>query len=128
MLKKIFLSLGLALLLLLTAGISIYFSVKSQREAFAVQLEAGQAMLWFNHLKQFQEIESYLSRGCVDQALELTKIAKDQEMKLLADFQKRQKDTWVNEYISKRDPNLLAELATFKSAYGSSWKTPKCAR
>jgi hypothetical protein len=87
-----------------------------------------QAMLWFNHLGDYKEIESDLLRGCHREALEKTRIAIDQEMRLLAEFHAKHPSSSLNKYISDRDPKLLEQLREFKSKYGNSWKVPKCAK
>ncbi len=87
-----------------------------------------QAMLWFNHLEDFQKIESYLLRGCHAEALEKTRWAIDIELRLLSEFHSAHPDSPLNKYISDRDPKLLEQLKVFKSKYGNSWIVPKCAK
>jgi hypothetical protein len=99
-----------------------------RNEQINVDLAAGQAMLWFNHLLRFRELESDLTKGCSAEALEKVKISIAEEMRLLSSFYHEHNNTWLNKYISDRDPKLLAQLATFKSPYGNSWTEPQCAK
>jgi hypothetical protein len=102
-------------------------SYKHSLEGFSVVLAETQAMLWFNHLLQFREIEADLKRkGCEEVALEKTKIAIDGEMRLLSSFHQEYPDSSINKYISDRDVKLLGELKGFKSKYGDSWTVPQC--
>lgn len=102
-------------------------SYKHSFEGFSVGLAETQAMLWFNHLLQFREIEADLERkGCEKVALEKTKIAIDGEMRLLSSFHQEYPDSSLNKYISDRDASLLGELKSFKSKYGNSWTVPQC--
>jgi hypothetical protein len=96
-------------------------------EGFGVALAETQAMLWFNHLLQFREIEADLEKnGCEKVALEKAKIAIDVEMRLLSSFHEEHPDSPLNKYISDRDAKLLSELKGFKSKYGDSWTVPQC--
>lgn len=102
-------------------------SYKQCREHFGVAIADTQAMLWFNHLLQFREIEADLStKGCERVALEKTKIAIDGEMQLLSSFHKEHPDSGINKYISDRDAKLLDVLNGYKSSYGNSWTEPDC--
>jgi hypothetical protein len=100
---------------------------KHSFEGFGVALSETQAMLWFNHLLQFREIEADLEKnGCEKVALEKTKIAIDGEMRLLSSFHEEHPDSPLNKYISDRDAKLLGDLKGFKSKYGDSWTVPQC--
>ena len=114
------------ILFLLAAYGSFVLGLKTGRHQAARVIYSTQAMLWFNHLLQFREIEMNLSRGCSAEALEATRIAIDQEMHLLSDFHKDGRDRSLDKYISDRDPRLLGQLETFKSKYGGTWTQPQC--
>ena len=58
--------------------------------------------------------------------LKKTRISIDQEMTLLSSFYQENRTTWLNKYISDRDPTLLKQLETYKSKYGNSWTEPQC--
>ena len=124
--KKMLISVVVAIIFLLTAVGSFVFGAKTDRHEFAKALYETQAMLWFNHLLQFREIEADLSKGCSSEALEATHIAIDQEMQLLSEFHTNNVDTSLNKYISDRDPKLLRQLENFKSKNGNSWTVPQC--
>lgn len=113
------------------AGVAYFFGALSQykrNQYLDQQMAAVQATLWFNHLKQFQELESDLSKGCVSEASAKVKIYIAQEMDLLSSFYRRYEDQEFNKYVSGRDPTLLSKLETYSSPYGSSWREPKCSK
>ena len=102
-------------------------SYKHSLEGFSVALDETQAMLWFNHLLQFREIEADLEiRGCEEVALEKTRIAIDGELRLLSSFHQEYPDSSLNKYITDRDAKLLDRLKSFTSKYGDSWTVPQC--
>ncbi len=116
---------GVSIIVAFAAG--AHLARKNSMKSVDAALYETQAMLWFNHLHQFQEIERDLAKGCEKEALEKTRIAIDGEMKLLSSFHTDHPNSSINKYISDRDPKLLDDLETFKSKYGDSWKVPKCA-
>lgn len=124
--KKFALIIGWLVSLVLVAGLAANLTMKNQWAAFEVELNQNQAMLAFNHMGRYRELESDLAKGCYSEALEKAKISKDQELSLLASFLKDHPSTWLSKYVSDRDPALIEQLKTFKSSYGSSWKEPQC--
>ena len=115
-----------SLLLAFVAGAQL--SYRNHLERFDVVLAETQAMLWFNHLLQFREIEVELvTPGCEKVALEKTRIAIDGEMSLLSSFHAEHPEASINQYIADRDATLLGTLKGFKSRYGDSWTVPQCA-
>lgn len=124
--KKLLLSVSLFFLLLVVVLTSFFLGVKTEQDRFSFELSTTQAMLSFNHLTQFKEIETDLSKNCIASSLEKTRIAIDKELMLLSSFEKKNENTWVNKYILDRDPDLLNQLKTFKSKYGNSWRKPEC--
>src|SRR5438045_2564976 len=113
--KKVILPVTIAVLFIAAAAGSFTLGARSQRALFARDLDAIQAMQWFNHLLWFREIESNLQQRCTAAALEKTRIFIDQEMRLLSSFYKDNRNTDVNKYISDRDPALLDQLDKFTS-------------
>ena len=126
--KKQWLVPIVAILILVIAIASFRFGVRTERRQLNQALYSTQAMLWFNHLLQFREIEDHLAKGCAPEALEATRIAIDQEMQLLADFHNNSGDPSVDKYISDRDPRLLSQLGGFKGKYVGTWPKPRCNR
>ena len=124
--KKTLLPTLAVILILLTAMGSFAFGVKTERRQLNKILYSTQAMLWFNHLLTFREIEYLLARGCAAAGLEATRIEIDQEMQLLSEFYRNSGDTSIDKYISDRDPKLLSELETFKGKYVGTWAKPTC--
>jgi hypothetical protein len=124
--KKVLLSAVVVILFLVTAIGSFGFGVKTERRELNKALYSTQAMLWFNHLLTFRDIEGLLARGCPAEGLEATGIAIDQEMQLLSEFHKNSGDTSIDKYISDRDPQLLGQLETFKGKYVGAWTQPTC--
>ncbi len=108
------------------AVIASHITAKKDVAQFAVELQATQAMLNFNHRRSYGEMEAYLLKGCNAEALEKARIYQALESMQLASFLKDHSDTWVTKYVSDREPNLIAELATYKNPYGASWREPKC--
>ena len=87
---------------------SFGFGVKMERRELNKALYSTQAMLWFNHLLTFREVEDLLAKGCSAEGLEATRIAIDQEMQLLSEFHRNSGDTSIDKYVSDRDPKLLS--------------------
>lgn len=114
-----------ALLVVVAVG-SFVLGVKSSNRHTGVETASVQAMQWFNHLLLFREIEADLLNGCSDEALEKIRKSIDMEMMLLSSFHNRYKNTWVNKYVSDRDPSLMKELANYKSKYDGGPVKPKC--
>ncbi len=126
--KKLALIVVWLVSLVLVAGVASSSAMKNQLSGFNAELQETQAMLWFNHLLQFREIEADLSKGCSPEALEKSRIAIDGELELLSKFHKEYPNSPLNKYISDRDPKLLSQLEDYKSKYGNSWTVPQCAK
>src|SRR6266496_2462999 len=124
--KKVLLPVVVVILLLVTAIGSFRFGVKTERPELNKALYSTQAMLWFNHLLTFREIEGLVARGCAAEGLEATRIAIDQEMHLLSEFHKNSGDTSIDKYISDSVPQLLSQLVTFMCMYVGIWARPTC--
>src|SRR5512138_2704693 len=102
--KKYALIFGWLTSLVLVAGLAAHSAMKGEWKAFGFELDKTQAMLAFNHMVTYRELESDLSKGCYSIALEKARISKDQELKLLASFLKDHPDTSISKYVSDRDP------------------------
>jgi hypothetical protein len=124
--KKFALIFGWLISLILVASLAANLAKKNQWAAFEVELNKAQAMLAFNHMERYGELESDLTKGCYSEALEKAKISKDLELSLLASFLKDHPSTWLSKYVSERNPALIEQLKTFKSISGSSWKESHC--
>ncbi|SRR6266699_2243009 len=124
--KKVLLRAVVVILFLVAAIVSFGFGAKTERRELNKALYSTQAMLWFNHLLTFREIEGLVARGCSAEGLEATRIAIDQEMRLLSEFHANSGDTSIDKYISDRDPRLLSQLETFKGKYIGTWAQPTC--
>jgi len=90
------------------------------------ELAATQAIVRFNHLQTFRDLESDLSAGCADVALEKTRIAVDDELSWLSWFRSEHAISPIYEYIEKRDAMLLGQLENFVSRYPESAQVPVC--
>ena len=126
--KKLAIAIGWLASLVLVAAFASSSAMKNQMVGVGVELDKTQAMLAFNHMARYRELESDLTKGCYSEALEKAKISKDQELSLLASLFKEHPDTSFSQYVSDRDPALVEQLKTFKSAYGNSWKEPQCGK
>jgi len=124
--KKLIIAIGWLVSLVLVAAFASSSAMKNQLAVFGVELDKSQAMLAFNHMVRYRELESDLSKSCYSEALEKAKISKDIELSVLADILKKHPDASFSQYFSDREPNLVEQLKTFKSAYGNSWKEPQC--
>lgn len=85
-----------------------------------------QTTLQFNHLLEYRKLEELLRAGCSDGAL--TELSNDvgMQMGLVVDLHKKYASSWADKYMLERDPKIITDLATFKSAYGGSWPAPVC--
>jgi hypothetical protein len=132
--RKLALGIALALAWLVSVILVAYWdanrAMKNQLAAFAVELDKTQAMLAFNHMDRYRELEHDLSRGCYAEALDKAKISKDQELTLLSSFLKEHPEPEFAKYVSDREPALVGELRDFKSSYydekNQSWAWPRC--
>ncbi len=95
-------------------------------QSIAHDLAAVQAMLSFNHLLRFRELEADLTKGCTNEALAKVHVSVAQEMLLLSSFYQRHSDPEFNKYVTDRDPALFAQLKTYASPDTQAWKEPKC--
>lgn len=125
--KKLLYITGFLAAILLTAYVSFHYGASARISHINRQIATTQAMQNFNVLQRYRELEKDLSQGCNSEALEKIKMSKAQELSLLTSFFNEYKDTWVNKYVSDRDPNLIEQLKVYKSPYGNSWVEPKCA-
>jgi hypothetical protein len=110
----------------ISAELAARLALKNQLAGFRVGLAETQAMLSFNYLRRYGEIENDLARGCIIEALAKVKISKAQETSLLASFLKEHPDTSLNKYVDDRDPGLVERLVNYKSPYGNTWSEPEC--
>lgn len=125
--KKWVLIAGWLISLVVVFGVGANLALKGQLRAFGVKLDETQAMLAYNHLATFRELESDLANRCYEETLQKVRVSKDQEMTLLASFIKdNPNNTFILRYVSDRDPALLGQLQMFKSAYGKSAPWPQC--
>ncbi len=90
------------------------------------EMTAVQAMLSFNHLLRFRELEADLTKGCTNEALAKVHFSVAQEMLLLSSFYQRHNDPEFNKYVTDRDPALLAQLKAYAGPDTQAWKEPKC--
>jgi hypothetical protein len=67
--KKWALAIAWVVSLIVVAGLSASSALKNKLSEFRVELDATQAMLAFNHMGTYQELESDLARGFVPQYL-----------------------------------------------------------
>jgi hypothetical protein len=90
------------------------------------ELNGVQAMLAFNRIQDESHLQSLLSQGCTDQAAAFLDYTKNKDMELLSGLLKGKIDADTRKYVSDRDANLVEELRTFKSKYGTSWMEKAC--
>lgn len=110
----------------IAAGVSARLTSDNHLQTFADELAQNQGMLAFNHLKRYRELEENLSKGCNAAVLEKLKISAATESMLLSSVLKEHPGGRLEKYVADREPSLIAQLATYQSPYGDSWKEPKC--
>jgi len=116
--------LWLALTLISYGAGSVFMDYRIRR--LDAGIDEAEAMLRFNHLMTFRKLEADLVAGCADVALQHTRRQIDEEMAMLAGFQKERPDSWVHGYMDRSDPELSGRLKAFKRGYRDSWTTPRC--
>jgi len=124
--KKAALVLFYLLSVAAAAELSARAAMKNQMNGFAAELAQTQGMLAFNHLNRYRELEANLSKGCNAAVLEKLRISAATESMLLSSSLKEHPGGWLEKYVADREPNLLAQLATYQSPYGNTWKDPVC--
>ena len=117
---------GIAALVLLSFVIGESIGQRSMRRPFSIQLDGVQAMLLIDRIVEERKIKSLLARGCASEAMTVVDINENSDLKLLAEFVNGKLDHPTLAYITRQDPNILEELGTFKSKYGSTWQEPDC--
>jgi hypothetical protein len=118
-----------AVALVLIAGAFAFGTSFGQRTMLAratLELNGVQAMLAFNRIQDERHLQSLLLHGCTDQAVDFVDYTKDKDMELLSGFLRGQIDAEARKYVTDRDANLVEELRTFKSKYGTSWMEKTC--
>ena len=110
---------------LITALATRYFVHKADLLIYTQVDLSSQAMLAFNHQDSYADIEKSLESGCKERALAIAKSEKELQLSLLADYFKKYPNTWVNKYVTDRDPNLITALKTF-SVNKQDWTIPEC--
>lgn len=128
--KKLALAIVWLLSLALVAALATERALQNQLSAVGIELDKSQAILAFNHMDRYRELERDLSTGCYAAALEKARISKDQERMLLASFFKRHPESEFTKYVTDREPGLVDELRTFRSPFydekAMSWAWPQC--
>jgi hypothetical protein len=120
------------ILVLAPLALAIAFGIGDsvgQRTMLAVastQVNDVQAILAFNRIRDEREVQSLLERGCVTQAKEYLDFYRAEELETLAGFFRGSLSDSTKEYVSLRDPDLLKDLATYRSKYGRTWAAPDC--
>lgn len=97
------------------------------KESFGSVLASVQADLGLSKLQRLRVLEADLARGCSKEALAKLRYDIDLQLYVLSSLYRDHKGTWVVEELGKRDPNVTAQLESFKSQFGNSWTEPKCA-
>jgi len=89
-------------------------------------LAGVQADLAFNRLLDERHWAELVKKGCTDQIAKSLDVAQDKDKELIAGYINEGLDASAIHYIAIRDPNLIEELKSFKSEYGSSWSEEAC--
>jgi hypothetical protein len=119
-----------ALTVVVTTAVGGYLAGARHRGYSATQVDFNlgevQTTLQFNHLLEYRKLQRLLRAGCSDGAL--TELTQDlnMQMGLIADLHKQYASSWADKYMLERDPAIINELTTFKSAYDGTWPAPVC--
>jgi hypothetical protein len=124
--RLVALAVGVLVLIACAFAVGASFGQRTMLARATPELNGVQAMLAFNRIQDQRHLQSLLSQGCTDQAAAFIDYTKDKDMALLAGFLKGKIDADTLKYVSDRDPNLVEELKTFKSKYGTSWMEKAC--
>jgi hypothetical protein len=113
------------LLAIVLLGVGVFLGRQQIFRAFSIQLRAVQATLLFDRIVQEREMKSLLMRGCVAEALGAISNNELADRKTLSGFLHEKLDRDTIAYISKRDPNILNELASpATGSFTNTW--PGC--
>lgn len=91
-----------------------------------IQLDSMQAKLTFNRILDERHLGDLLAKGCVAQAGQMLMFLEDQDTRILSEFFRSELDPSVSIYISKRDPDIVRAMKSFKSKFGPRWREPTC--
>ena len=105
---------------------SYQFGAKAFREAAVVGLKETQAMLAFNHLRRYQEIQDCLNGAKIEEAIIKLEMSIISEKELVAKFLRTNDSEMINEYISTRYKEGTGSLKNYESGRGSNWSEPAC--
>ncbi len=102
------------------------FGIEVTEDAWAQSLESVQAMLAFNHLKQFQEISECITNGKVEAAHQRIKMAIITEKELVSGYLKSHESGQAVDYIERRYKGNISNLREYQSNRGVSYTVPSC--
>jgi hypothetical protein len=91
-----------------------------------IQVDGVQAMLLIDRIVEERKVKSLLAQGCATEAMRAVDINENADLKLLGEFVNGKLDRPTLDYITHQSPNILEELRTFKSKYGTTWQEPVC--
>lgn len=95
-------------------------------KVYSKGLSETQAMLAFNHMRQFEDLLHCLEKGAVEPTAERLRHAIVGEKELVAEFLRRTDSDKVNDYISVRYDTPIDELKNFSSTRRGSWQVSPC--
>jgi len=95
-------------------------------KAYSEGLSETQAILAFNHMRQFEDLLRCLEKGAVEPTAERLRHAIVGEKDLVAEFLRGTDSDKINDYISVRYDATIDELKKFRSTRRNSWEVPPC--
>ena len=101
-------------------------STKGMKIQFGNILAQTQAIISYDNMSDFREIEGDLSKGCFPEALKKANLYKERNLDAISNYLKESSDPSFRKYISIRDPELIKNLQNHKSVYKNISQWPKC--
>lgn len=105
---------------------SYRFGVYVAQSAFENGVLETQAMLAFNHMKNYEELISCMEKGKLGEAKAKLNHSLISERELLADLLKSVNTPWLSNYIEVRSDESLDTLRSYESDRGDRWQVPTC--
>lgn len=112
--------------LLLVGAIAYRLGIEVTKIAWSDSLASTQAMLNFNHLKEYEQLSECLSKGMTEEAALKLEMSIITQKELISEHLRTSDDQRLIRYISIRYPQGIENLRDFKSNRGDRWTEPSC--
>lgn len=85
-----------------------------------------QAELSYGHLKHYKDLQSDLRSNCKPRAESRLEFMINEQKMLMAEYVQKNHDEKFENYVNKRDKDLVAELRTYNVDWDKEWTLPDC--